>query len=338
MTGKKDIPPDSNKQKTTGELVDVFSNDINQQQPSSPLDVPVSSKPTASLVEQTRNLKSGEEISLNQPLPSISVKLPSLGKMYPNQPNMPDSLNVRAMGMRQLMQLSTPALWVSQQAQPTILRECVSGLPAGMDVIDLLEEDSYALIMALRIVSYGRNYEMELECPKCDEVFSDSVDLEADLPTEYLENDPKLPIVIQREWLQEGKEVHIMPATWRQAIELDLKEDYRKQQRAQNAQRGKKIPPAPNSNLNQRVMDELETCVQYVEGIGEEKATIHQWLMGITAHDISIIQQMAGKYQFGMNLQFSPKPCPSCGSKFQSIVRITPAFFRATLPAAALDD
>jgi hypothetical protein len=322
MSSDKDIRPDE------GGLVTAFGGGAQQNTPAV----------SAAGFTDVLNLPSGTNVySFNKPLPSAPFKLPSLGRMYPGR-NVPETIRLDSMTTRQLLILNTPALWSNDEVFPMILRECVKGLPSGFDVTELYPDDYNAILIALRMVSFGRKYEVRVKCPKitCQHEYPHTVDLEADFDVTYLDEKKKvqIPIEIKPEWLREGKRVLVRPITWKQDMEIDARDEWRKKNMDRDPT---KMHESEKFFLNQRIMDELETGIVEVEGIGNNSAVVQQWLMELNANDASIIRQMMNKYKFGVKNTFAPKACPSCGEKFTTTLPISFDFFRATLPEAALE-
>lgn len=124
-----------------------------------------------------------QRVSLeNQPLPSQgpppqpqpyvpptdSVTLPSRGILYPLDSPFHgiEEVDIRSMTAREEDILSSPALLKSGRAISTLLRSCL--VQTAVDPDSLLVGDRNALLVAIRITGYGRAYDPEVECPRCE--------------------------------------------------------------------------------------------------------------------------------------------------------------------------
>ena len=252
-------------------------------------------------------------------LPSMTFTLPSMGLLYPNEiPN--GDVKLRALGLREQMILNTPALHVKDEAFPMIFRSCVTGLPQNMDVLDLFAEDKNAIFIALRQLSYGQTYKVTVTCPRraCNREYDHMVDLEKDLKVTYLERDnaPKYPLTIPAEHLMCKRAVRVRLQTWRDEINLSRERD-----RALD-EANALIDPTLRIRLGQQIVDIQDVPAQHMA----------PFLETLSAHDVSIIEQIIIRDIFGVDTTIQPSECPKCGHKFKAVLTISEGFFRATLP------
>jgi hypothetical protein len=252
-------------------------------------------------------------------LPSVTFTLPSMGLFYANE--IPGGeIKLRALGLREQMILNTPALHVKDEAFPMIFRSCVTGLPMNMDVLDLFSEDKNAIFIALRQLSYGQVYKVSITCPRrtCGREFDHLVDLEKDLKVRYMSRDraPKYPLVIPGEHLFCKRTTRVRLQTWRDEINLSRERD-----RALD-EANALIDPTLKIRLGQQIVDIQDVLQQHLT----------PFLETLSAHDVSIIEQMIARDIFGVDTTIQPPECPKCGHKFKAELTISEGFFRATLP------
>jgi hypothetical protein len=101
--------------------------------------------------------------------PTDSVILPSRGIVYPLESPFHgvEEVDIRSMTAREEDILSSPALLKTGRAISTLLRSCL--VQTAVDPDSLLVGDRNAILVAVRITGYGREYSPEVECPKCDQ-------------------------------------------------------------------------------------------------------------------------------------------------------------------------
>src|SRR5574340_947324 len=102
------------------------------------------------------------------------------------------SLKVRPMTWNEERFLTNKTLIKQGKVQDAIFKAVVQG---GVDVtgvevtnIDwdsLLAEDEYALLLFIRAISYGRNYDTKMHCPTCNNEQEIHIDIEKDLPVKF---------------------------------------------------------------------------------------------------------------------------------------------------------
>lgn len=244
------------------------------------------------------------------------IELPSRGKLYPG--GLPKKVVLREMRMRDMMVMQTPALWRDNKVFQMIFEHCVQGLPPGMSVLDLFSLDREALLVALRIMSFGRKYKVRVTCPRtsCQHKFDHMLDLEADFPVKYLDKDMEYPMIIPANWLRCGRKVVMHLMTFRDELEVDRKSE--------------SAMDKGQSLINTRLQDQLEAVVEEVQDL--DRVMLKPWIEGLSAHDASILDQMLSDRYFGMETEFYPPACPKCGNVFSATMPINEDFFRSNLP------
>lgn len=107
------------------------------------------------------------------------VQLPSFGKFYDGTECPTNGvLHVRAMAGTEEEILSTPALFRNGQAINKIFRACVQ---EPINPEKMLTVDRTALLVYIRAISYGSDYEVEVRCPACSNKFPNVINLNRDL-------------------------------------------------------------------------------------------------------------------------------------------------------------
>lgn len=99
--------------------------------------------------------------------PKIYIKLPSQGKFYP-----PGSLDVSengeypvfAMTAKDELMMKTPDALLNGQATVEVIKSCV---PAILNPWEMPSIDLDAILVAIRIATYGQEMDVTSECPEC---------------------------------------------------------------------------------------------------------------------------------------------------------------------------
>lgn len=269
------------------------------------LDVPTQDKQDFSNVE---------EINLNRKRVAVPFTLPSKGKLN----GFDGKIKLLPMTTSHLLMLLTPALYRNDAVFVNIFRDCVIGLP--FDVTDLLTQDKDAILIAIRAISYGNDYQFGVTCDSCEHEFETDINIERDIAVEYLESDKlKMPIHVPGDMLDEKKYVKLRYKTWRDHIAVGA------------------VNEDKTDSLNTSVLDFLELIISEVESIGSNKMDIREWLNGISAKDASILLSIATSERFGVKKEFKTDPCPKCGSISHKTFHIDPSFFRPTVPTSFID-
>jgi hypothetical protein len=114
------------------------------------------------------------------------VSLPSLGRFYEEGTGPSDGvLHVRPMTGVEEKILATQRLMKKGLAINQIFQNCVQ---EKINPDNLLSIDRTYLLIYLRSISYGTNYEVKIKCPECSHVFNETIDLDT-LPVTYCPED-----------------------------------------------------------------------------------------------------------------------------------------------------
>lgn len=148
--------------------------------------------------------------------PKIYIRLPSEGKFYP-----PDSLDesanneyaVYAMTAKDELMFKTPDALMNGQATVEVIKSCV---PAIKNPWDMPSIDVDAVLIAIRVATYGEKMDVGANCPSC----SHANDYQLNLVS-YIEGVAKFHYddVIQIGPLT----IHIKPYTYQEATKTALK-------------------------------------------------------------------------------------------------------------------
>ena len=111
--------------------------------------------------------------------PAIYIQLPSQGKFYPpGTLNLPTNGEIPILPMTSVDEITyrTPDALFNGTATVNVIRSCV---PAIRDPWAMPSADIDAVLVGIRIASYGHAMDLEVQCPACDTDDEISVDLRA---------------------------------------------------------------------------------------------------------------------------------------------------------------
>ena len=107
--------------------------------------------------------------------PTEVIDLPSKGLLYPeNHPLASGTIEMKYMTAKEEDILASQNL-IKQGVVIDKLLESMIITPVSFN--DLMMGDKNAILIAARVLGYGKNYEFEYNCPKCDEKTKHSTDL-----------------------------------------------------------------------------------------------------------------------------------------------------------------
>lgn len=122
-------------------------------------------------------------------VPVESIPLPSAGLAYPEGSALHkrETVEIRAMTTREEDILMSRALIKKGTVVSHLIRNCL--VDQSIPVDQMLSGDRYALLVALRVMSYGPEYEATIECPGCGAKQNHTFNL-GELPIKPLEVTP----------------------------------------------------------------------------------------------------------------------------------------------------
>ena len=101
--------------------------------------------------------------------------LPSKGKIYDKAVN--PTITLRSMTVMEEMKRLSPTD-MPYKVMSDIIEDCMGEKPA-IHVYDMCLGDYQYLLHKIRIVTYGSDYRMTVQCPNCNEITESVADLES---------------------------------------------------------------------------------------------------------------------------------------------------------------
>ena len=115
--------------------------------------------------------------------PAIYLRLPSNGEHWPkNSLVMPENRELPVFPMTAIDEITyrTPDALYNGQAVVNVIQSCIPNIRSAWDVPAV---DLNAILVAIRIASYGHNMDLTTKCPSCQHEGEYSVDLRSVLDT-----------------------------------------------------------------------------------------------------------------------------------------------------------
>jgi hypothetical protein len=246
-------------------------------------------------------------------LPGRVFQLPSRGALYTNGELASSVTNgeihVHPMSALDEIVIKNPDLLFNGSAIETVFKTCV---PDIVKPHELFGRDVDAVMLFLRLVTYGSNYELH-RIHTCDNAKSHSyaVNLEQQLQTmEYLD-----PAIITQQYtvdLGNEQQVLIQPVRYRHLLEIVKLNESKKEFTADDMQK--------------TLMTNLLNIIKSVDNV-EDKKMIREWLKVVPAPYISkIATAIENTNSWGPKLEVKLE-CRDCGESFDTEIPINPVSF-----------
>lgn len=167
-------------------------------------------------MDNNQNTKKPNLLSAYFRQPKIYMKLPSKGEFYPDgvlDKTPTNDYPVFAMTAKDELMLKTPDALLNGQSTVEVIKSCV---PAIQDPWKMPSIDVDALLIAVRIATYGETMEVSTNCPHCEEENTYGINLVAWLDSlTAFQYDPTVKI--------DPLVVYIRPYTYREMTDTSLK-------------------------------------------------------------------------------------------------------------------
>jgi hypothetical protein len=243
---------------------------------------------------------------------SESYALPSKGLIYdkPIDPNFTVRSMTTAEEMKRLSPTDTPYRVMSE-----IIEECLVK-KLEIPVYDLCVGDYQFLLHKLRIVTYGPEYKMAIQCPNCNEVTVSKINLENLSMTEYEES------------VQESMKIHLPQSD--KKIELVIQTPRSIEEVSTRTKEIKKR--MKDSIIDPSFLVTLQSIIKTVDGQVLTPTALEAFVRKLPMKDANILLQAAKKLngKVGLDTEVVAK-CGSCGYDVVTTFRFTSEFFGPTI-------
>lgn len=262
-----------------------------QQQLDSGDGVPVARQPSAPSLQQFAPNMSSDLQELLATLKSQSatyepVTLPSLGRFYDGTDGPVDGkLHIRAMTGEEEQILATPRFVKRGQAINMIFSKCIE---ENFKPENLLSVDRTFLLIYLRGISYGTEYEVEIKDPETDRKFSTVIDLDTlNIDTCPADYGPELTDVLPKSGF---------------AVEYRLSRG--RDEMALQEYRDKKIKQSTDNSTDDSLIFRTAQLVNSIQGV-TDKYELQVLIKNLPIQDVSYLRNLISEPPFGIDTKVS---------------------------------
>ena len=215
-------------------------------------------------------------------------------------------VSIRPMTGEEEQILATPRFVKKGQAINMIFQKC---LKEGVRAENLLTVDRTYLLIYLRGISYGPNYDVEIKCPECETKFSTTIDLNS----LYVEHTPDDYGPDLRDVLPTSK----LPFSYRLSTgrdEQDIQEH-----------RDRRIKAFGDNGVDDTLTYRTAQLLNDIDGI-TNKSELQILLKNLPINDVSYIRNLINDPPFGVDTNVEIV-CPSCLAEFTLDLPLEANFF-----------
>ena len=248
---------------------------------------------------------------LGMEIPIDAVPLPSAGKVYAvtHPLHQAGEIEYRAMTAKDEDILMSRALIKKGTVITELLKSCL--IDPTIDVNSLLSGDRNALMIAVRISGYGREYNPVFQCPNCE--FKNELDIDlTQMPIKPLQLEPAVP----------GENIfsYTLPAT-KKNVKFKFLTGKEEEEILQQMEMRKK-KGLVNDNL---ITSRLLSCIVEVEG-NKERSFISKFVQYMPARDSLELRKYIDDNEPGVNMTINFS-CKSCDHSDEVALPMGPTFF-----------
>ena len=297
----------SNIPGVSGNIPPQFLNALNQKKqelnsPQIPASQTISIPKNASveLASLLENLKSQSYVF-------EEIKLPSAGKFYNSEDGPQDGiLHIRPMTGEEEQILATPRFVKKGQAIDMIFQRCIQ---EKYNVKNFLSVDRTFLLIYLRGISYGPEYEVEIKCPSCAKKFATTIDLDS-IPVDTCPDNfgpdlnEKLP--------KSGFRFTYRLSNGKDETEL---QDHRE----------RRLKQYGDSTADDTLTYRVTQLTTNIEGI-QDKNEIMTVVKNLPVQDVAFLRNVINEPPFGLDTKI-PLNCASCLEEFDIELPLDTGFF-----------
>jgi hypothetical protein len=264
--------------------------------------------------------------------PKIYIKLPSGGKFYPNgslDSSEDGTYAVYSMTAKDELMFKTPDALLSGQSTVAVINSCMPSIkdPWHVPTIDL-----DAILVGIRIATYGDRMDIDTNCPKCSEEQRYEFNL-----TQYLEDLARFQYI---ESFQIGDlTFHIRPYTYREFTKKSLARI--EQEKIYNVINDKEMSEeekvdrfgASFVKLTELTVESVADVVKQIDtpqGSERDAARIKQFILNASKDVFEGITQKLNIMKASLDLKVKNAKCDKCEHTFEINVTMDQAdFFEA---------
>jgi hypothetical protein len=235
------------------------------------------------------------------------ITLPSKGIFYDGSDGPTNGiLHIRSMTGEEEQILSTPRYVKRGTAINMIFQRCIKEI---VKADNLLTVDRTYLLIWLRGISYGHEYEVEIKCPDCDKKFAHTINL-SELIVNYCPDDfapPLMDVLPKSEY----------KFTWRLARGMD--------ENKVQEYRDRRLKEFGEAATDDSVLYRMSLMLNEIEGV-KDKIELMLLLKKLPIQDVSYLRSLALDPPFGVDTKCQIT-CASCYHDFEVDLPLEAGFF-----------
>jgi hypothetical protein len=236
-----------------------------------------------------------------------TISLPSRGKFYTDDHLKSGVLHVRKMTGADEEYLASPRLVKRNEAMDKIFQACIQ---EPVDTTQLLTIDRTYLLIWLRGISYGSNYDVEVKCTECETKFQTSINLD-ELEVEYCPDDFGMHSL-------EG----VLPDS---GFKFKYRLSYGNDETTVTHHRERRLKMFGDSAVDDTLTFRAALLLNDIEGItSHEELSVILKRLGV--EDINYLRNLVNEPPFGVDTECTIY-CPNCSADFNQDLPLEAGFF-----------
>lgn len=261
--------------------------------------------------------------------PKLYIRLPSQGRFYPNgtlDVSANEEYAVYAMTAKDELMFKTPDALLTGQSTVEVIKSCV---PAILDPWRMPTLDVDAVLMAIRIATYGENMEISANCPSCEAENNYETDITKWLA--LLTN-----IDYQSEIKFDPLVIHIRPYTYQEITKTNLKQF--EQQRIFAVINDEKMSDEEKLKLfgesfvkiTELTVDIVAGCIDHIDtpdGTVDDQKMIREFVDNASKELFETVSNHVTAMRSKNDLKPIDAKCTSCQHEFQIPITMDQANF-----------
>lgn len=235
------------------------------------------------------------------------IKLPSLGKFYNGEDGPTNGvIHIRPMTGEEEQILATPRFIKKGQAIDMIFQRCIQ---EKYNVKNFLSIDRTFLLIYLRGISYGPEYEVEIKCPTCEKKFATTIDLD----------------VIPVDTCPESFGPDLIDKMPKSGFRFSYRMSNGKDETDLQEHRERRLKQYGDSTADDTLTYRIVQLVTNIEGI-QDKNEIMTVVKNLPVQDVAYLRSVLNEPPFGLDTKI-PLNCASCLEEFDVELPLDTGFF-----------
>lgn len=235
------------------------------------------------------------------------ITLPSLGRFYNGEDGPQNGkIHIRPMTGEEEQILATPRFIKKGQAIDMIFQRCIQ---EPIKTQELLSIDRTFLLIYLRGISYGPDYDVEIKCPDCSSKFATVIDLNQ-IPIENPPDDASSDL--------RGK----LPKT---GFNFTYRMSLGKDENEIQEHRERRVKKYGDQAADDTITFRMAQLVESIENV-KDKNEILTLIKNLPMQDISYLRGLVTDPDWGLDTKI-PLGCPSCLAEFEIDLPLDTNFF-----------